>query len=267
MRRLFDALAAAVIRRPVAVVVAALLVTGVLGSFNGQMVNEDGVAVDNEVAEALDVVGTSSATDSPCPDRRRVHRRPRRPLGRRPPGDDRAAIHAILDSAVADTLAERSGQPPVVSYLDGAEQAVEQQGIALADLDDADVLELQPQTLEQLPGDVAARTEALTGRGDPPSVGLLLVFQDSQGLDEDAVTERQRALADVVDGAELPDGMSADAFSFGLLLTGTDIGPEVGRLFGTALLIILVVLAFVYWVRPEQSPAGASPGGPPPTSP
>jgi uncharacterized protein len=40
-------------------------------------------------------------------------------------------------------------------------------------------------------------------------------------------------------------------FSFGLLLTGTDIGPEIGRLFGTALLIILVVLAFVYWLKPE----------------
>jgi uncharacterized protein len=251
MTMVFETLSRTVTRHPLRVIVTVLVVTAVLGWLASQAVTEDGVAVENEVAEALDVV------EEEFGDRQSVLQ----VVLEREDGDVRSVDglratiglrDAILRSDVADTLAEGAGQPPIVSYLGGAEQAVEQQGIALGDLDDADVLELQQQTLEQLPGDVAARTEALTGRGDPPGVGLLLVFQDTRGLDEEAVTERQRSLADVIEGVALPDGWSADAFSFGLLLTGTDIGPEIGRLFGSALLIILAVLAIVYWLRPGR---------------
>ena len=53
MLRLFDRLAAAVSRRPVVVLLLVLLVTGGLGYLNGQMVQDDSFAVENEVADAL----------------------------------------------------------------------------------------------------------------------------------------------------------------------------------------------------------------------
>jgi uncharacterized protein len=113
------------------------------------------------------------------------------------------------------------------------------------------VAAFQSQALEQLPPQVAALFDGLTGDGDPPTAGLILVFQDTQGLDDEQVLEQQRELADVVASVSVPDGLTVDPFSFGLLLTGGDIGPEIGRLFGTAILIILVVLGFVYWLKPE----------------
>jgi hypothetical protein len=124
MRALFDALSSVVIRRPVAVIVATLVATVLLGVFNGQMVTDDGVAVDNELR-------------GPRHDRRGV-RRPavgaagRRGVARRgdvrsvdgcglarDPGGDRSRTPSPT------TLIDREGQPPVASFLGGAEQAVE----------------------------------------------------------------------------------------------------------------------------------------------
>jgi uncharacterized protein len=250
MTMLFDALARVVTRHPWPVLAAVLALTAVLGGMASQAVTDDGVAVDNELTEALDTI------DEEFGDPQSVLQ----VVLQRETGDIRSVDglvasreiqRAILADPVADTLTGPGGAPPIVSFLAGAEEAVERQGIEVRDLDDEDVRDLQRQALEELPDEVAARTAGLVAEGETPRVGLLLVFQDTRGLDEDAVLQRQRELATVVQQVELPDGVSADALSFGLLLTGTDIGPEVGRLFGTALLIILLVLALVYWVRPE----------------
>jgi uncharacterized protein len=251
MRSLFDALAGAVIRRPVVVVIAALLVTGVLGFFNGQMVDEDGVAVDNELSAALETLGDEFG------DRQSVVQL----VVESEDGSDvrsadalrtsLAIQDAIRGSELADTLIAGGQQPPIASYLGGAEEAVSRVGLDPAELDDEEVRALQEQALAQLPPQVAALFEGLIGQGDPPTAGLILVFQDTNGLDDDATLARQLQLAEVVAGVEAPDGLTVEPFSFGLLLGTSDIGPEVGRLFGTALLIILVVLGFVYWLRPE----------------
>jgi uncharacterized protein len=251
MRSLFDALAAAVIRRPVLVIVGALLVTGVLGFFNGQMVNEDGVAVDNELSAALETLGdefgdrqsvvqivveTDDGSDVRSADALRT---------------SLAIQRAIEGSPLAETLIAGGPQPPVASFLGGAEEAIGRAGLDPADLDDGQVRQLQEQALEELPPQVAALFDGLVGDGDPPTAGLILVFQDTNGLDEGATLERQQELADLIAGVETADGLTVEPFSFGLLLGTADIGPEVGRLFGTALLIILVVLGFVYWLKPE----------------
>jgi uncharacterized protein len=250
MSVLFGVLARTVIRRPGLVVSSVLLLTAVLGGLASQAVTEDGVAVDNELTEALDTI------DARFGDPQSVLQ----VVVQRSSGDVRSVEglvaateiqRAVLDDPVAATLTGAGGGPPVASFLAGAEQAVQQQGLEVGDLDDDRVRQLQEQALEELPEEIAARTDGLVGRGDVPRVGLLLFFQDTRGLDEDGVLDQQRELASVVAAADLPDGVSAEPFSFGLLLTGTDIGPEVGRLFGTALLIILLVLAVVYWVRPD----------------
>jgi uncharacterized protein len=250
MRALFDGLSSLLIRRPAAVVVAAVALSLVFGGFASQSVTDDGVAVENELTAAQDLI------DERFGDPQSVAQ-----LVVETDGDDirsadalRASLavqQAIRDSDLADTLITEGQQPPIASFLGGAELVVQEAGLDPAELDDAEVRALQDRAFEQLPPQVAGLFEGLVGTGEPPTTGLILVFQDTTGLDDDGVVELQRDLAEVVEQVELPDGLQIEAFSFGLLLTGTDIGPEIGRLFGTALLIILVVLAIVYWVRPD----------------
>jgi uncharacterized protein len=252
VRTLFDTLAAATIRRPAVVILLVLLATGVLGAFSSQAVTDDGVAVDNELTAAIDVL------DERFGDRQSVLQVVVTSTDGR---DVRSADalrttlaiqDAIAGSDVAGTLIPDDGQqPPVASYLGGAEAAVQQAGIDPDQLSDEQVRELQQDALAQLPDQVAALFASLTGDGEEPAAGLVLVFQDTAGLDEDEVLAQQQELAEVVASVDTPDGLAVDPFSFGLLLTGTDIGPEIGRLFGTALAIILLVLAFVYWLAPE----------------
>jgi uncharacterized protein len=250
MRALFDGLSSLLIRRPAVVAVAAVALSLVFGGFASQSVTDDGVAVENELTAAQDLI------DERFGDPQSVAQ-----LVVETDGDDirsadalRASLavqQAIRDSDLADTLITEGQQPPIASFLGGAELAVQEAGLDPAGLDDAEVRALQDQAFEQLPPQVAGLFEGLVGTGEPPTTGLILVFQDTTGLDDDGVAELQRDLAQVVERVELPDGLQVETFSFGLLLTGTDIGPEIGRLFGTALLIILVVLAIVYWVRPD----------------
>jgi uncharacterized protein len=252
VRSLFDALARVVTRRPVVVLVAALVASLVLGAFAGRAVNDDSVAVDNELSQALDTLGEEfgdaqsvlqivvTSTDG---------RDVRSADGL---ATTSAIAAAIRGSELADTLIADDGQqPPIASYLGGAEVGAQQAGTDPTALTDDEVRSLQQQALDQLPSQVAALFDGLLAEGDPPTAGLVLVFQDTNGLDDDATLAQQQELADLVAGVDVPQTMRVEPFSFGLLLTSSDIGPEVGRLFGTAFLIILVVLAFVYWLKPE----------------
>jgi uncharacterized protein len=251
VRTLFDTLARAVTRRPGRVLVAVLLVSAVFGFFNGQAVSDDGVAVENELTAAQDTL------DEEFGDRQSVLQ----VVVETTDGSDvrsadalattLAIQEAIAASNVAATLIDAGQQPPIASFLGGAELAVTMGGLDPAALDDQQVRALQEQALADLPPQVGALFEGLLGEGDPPTAGLVLVFQDTDGLDEEAALEQQRDLAAVIEEVDPPAAISVAPFSFGLLLTGSDVGPEVGRLFGTALLIILVVLAFVYWLKPE----------------
>ena len=251
MRRLFDVLARLVSRHPLVTVLLVVLVTGVLGSFAGQAVQEDGVAVDNELSDALATVNDTFGD-------------PRAVLqvvvqsadGRDVRNADtlRASLdlqEAISSSDLADTLISDGQQPPIASFLGAAEAGIERAGVDPAALDDEAVREFQAQGLEMLPPQVAGLFDGLLAEGDPPTSALLLVFQDTEGLDDAAVAELQGELAKVIDGVEVADGVQVDPFSIGLLLNAGDPGPEIGRLFGTAFLIIMVVLFFVYWIKPE----------------
>ncbi|MFO7961790.1 MAG: MMPL family transporter [Nitriliruptoraceae bacterium] len=251
MRRLFDGLAAAVSRHPVITVVLVLLVTGGLASFAGQGVQEDGVAVDNELSEALATVNDTFGDPQSVlqvvvqtTDGRDI-----RNVDTLQASLDIQA--AITSSDLADTLVAGGQQPPIASFLGAAEAGIEMAGVDPSTLDDEAVRRFQAEGLEVLPPPVAGLFEGLLGAGDPPTSALLLVFQETEGLDDAGVAELQRELAEVISDVEVADGVRVDPFSFGLLLTAGDPGPEIGRLFGTAFLIILVVLFFVYWVKPD----------------
>ena len=251
MRRLFDGLAALVSRRPVITVLLVVLVTGVLGSFAGQGVQEDGVAVDNELSDALATIDETFGDPQSV-----LQIVVQSTDGRDVRNADtlRASLDiqtAIQDSPLADTLVADGQQPPIASFLGAAEAGIGMAGVDPALLDDDAVRQFQAQALEMLPPQVAGLFEGLVGDGDPPTVGLILVFQDTGGLDDAEVADLQRELATVISDVEVADSVAVDPFSFGLLLTSGDPGPEIGRLFGTAFLIILIVLFFVYWIKPE----------------
>jgi uncharacterized protein len=255
MLTMFEGLARLVVRRPLLVILGVLVVTGGLGFYAGQQVNEQGVAVENDLTEALVVI------DERFGQPQSVVQVVIRTGGR----DVRSAAavrtvvairEAVESSEVGATLIAPGFQPQVVSFLDGAVQALAFQGRDVASVTDAEVPLLIEATAAQLPPEFAGLLAGLVGTGEPPTAGLMLFFLDTTGLDDEGVLERQRALARTIAAVPVPAGLLVDPFSFTLLLNAGDIGPEIGRLFGTALLIILIVLGFVYWLRPERGGRG-----------
>jgi uncharacterized protein len=251
VHRPFDALSGLIRRRPWLFVAVSVLLTVAIGAFAPQAEMEDGAAVDNELSAALETIdatfGDAQAVAQivvTSTDGQDVRRADGLTLSL-------AVQDAIGRSEVADTLIDGGAQPPIASYLGGAESGLEEAGVDPGQLTDQDVRTLQDDALDRLPPQVAGLLAGLLADDEPASAGLILVFQDTAGLDDEGVADLQRELAAVVDRVEVPDGLAVETFSFPMLLTNTDIGPEVGRLFGTALLIILAVLAVIYWVAPQ----------------
>jgi uncharacterized protein len=232
------------------VIIGTVVITAALGWFAGQIGFEDGVGIDNELSDALDVI------DERFADRTSVLQA----VVESTDGSDvrsadgfsltRDLQTTVSDDPVADTLVDDPPQPPVVSYLGAAEAVVEEEELDPADLDDEDVRELQERGREFLPEEAAAQVDELVA--DPPEVGLVLFFQDTEGLGEDEELERQRALAEVIEEVDAPDGLTVSPLLLPLLLEDEDTGAEIGRLFATALAIVMLALAIVYWVRPTS---------------
>ncbi|MBN1368992.1 MAG: MMPL family transporter [Dehalococcoidaceae bacterium] len=249
MQTLFRALAELIIKRPAVVIAAVLVVTVVLGVFATQSVTvQEVVTEDNELTRALDVIEENFGEPTSVLQ-----------VVLEAQGDIRSAASlaalssiekAILESDAAATLVSGGQQPPVVSFLTGVARAAEAAGMNPAQLSDEMVAAFQQKAIEMAPPQFAALYESLMGSGEPPSSGLMLVFQDTTGLGPLEVIEQQRELFDVIKTVEAPEGVSVTPFSFGLLLTASDPGPEIGRLFGIAMGIVLLILAVVYWLRP-----------------
>lgn len=239
----FGQVADLVLRRPLVVLSVLLVVTAALAGLSTRAVTVDASEVENETTRVLDDLAERFGN------RRSVVQiivtaegDVRSTAALRAVRDIRAAIEA---SELAGTLAEEPEQPAIVSFLAGAEQTDPDT------LDDAEVRALRERAVAQAPPRLRGLLGGLLADTDPPRSGLILVFQDTEGLDEQAVLAQQQALAELVRGVPVPDGITVEPFSFPLMLGGQDLGPEVARLFGTALAVILVVLAVVYWVRPE----------------
>lgn len=86
------------------------------------------------------------------------------------------------------------------------------------------------------------------------SSGLMILFLNSPDQADSAAFEafslRQQAFVDELNQLDLPDGFEATGFSFELIFaTGGDSTAEIGRMFGLAALIIVVILMFNYWRR------------------
>lgn len=108
-----------------------------------------------------------------------------------------------------------------------------------------------------IPAEFAGQVEALLSDDADPdaataSSGLMIVFLENPTTEAAFAdfSERQQAFVDELDAASFPEGYSAGAFSFGLIFSaGGDATGEIGRMFGLAAAIIVVVLLFNFWVR------------------
>lgn len=243
------------LHRPLAVVLAMVGATVVLAGFASQSVMEEGVAVENEYSTALGVLderfGDPQAVLQVMFQTNGTDVRSAGAL------DTSLAIQSAIEkSGLDDTLSEGDQQPPLVSFLAAAEFVAVQRDLDPDELSDEQVRELDRDGREQLPPQVAGLLDELVSPGEPPGAGLLLAFQDTSDLTDEQILDRQRQLAEVVRSVDVPLGLAVSPLSLELLLEDNEIGGEIGRLFGTALTIILIVLAAVYWLRPTPGRRG-----------
>lgn len=170
-----------------------------------------------------------------------------------------AIQEAVTTSDAATYLAEQPERPAVVTHIGPVFQAAAMAGVDPTGADGATVDQLYRDALAQMPDEQRGLVTALLPDGTDPAAAatdraLALVFLDLSELgdDFDAIAAVEADLADAVRAAELPAGVTAEPFAFPLLFADTDaFEREIGRLFGLAALIILLILAFVYLVRPR----------------
>jgi hypothetical protein len=168
----------------------------------------------------------------------------------------RRVTESILGGALQTYLVTDEETPPVVSYLSPVEQAIAQGAPAPAT--DAEVKQLYGLAVSEMPAEQAglvqgllpetADREAMTS----PS-GLMLSFSIGS-FDDQAFVDASGVAAEQITATPLPDGITAEPFSFELLFSGEDeFQAEIGRLFASAGLIILLVLATVFLVFPRKT--------------
>ncbi len=271
MKALVNNLSRLVSRAPVVVLVSVLVLTAVFGFFSSQVVITDGnegFAPDAEELLAQERISELFGDDSSASVLQVIVTGDGDVLTT----DGLAAVRTVADvitsSDLGPLLAESPERPALVSYLLPIE--VQAQEGAPAPRTDAELKEAFRTGVAELPPDVGGiATTLLSGDRDLEAAtarrGLLLVFLNAPGFDEtgdpdafdpgadfEDFTELEEQVAAQIRATDLPDGFTAEPFSFELIFaTGDEFQAEVGRLFGMAALIILVILFFVFWLHPR----------------
>ena len=267
MKAIVSALAAFSRRMPWVVIVLTLALTGVLGSFAGQVVIAEGnegfapespeIAAQERIGEYFGDEGTGSTIQV---------------IVREEGGDvitaagletAMAAALTIRGSQVGEHITETEEQPGVVHFLSGVEGAMLAEGLTVDDMTDEMVKQFYTASLDPAaapPEQVSFLTRLVSQDFDEQtastSAGMVLAFVGSYpGADTEEAFNNQVdaevALADDLAGVE--SDLEIRPFSFGLLLGGfEDFTTEVGQLFALAFVVILVILAFVYWLAPGK---------------
>ncbi len=179
-----------------------------------------------------------------------------------------AVQDAIRQSDVADLLAGRVGGD-IVGYMDPVVQALSfratEMGIPfetiVANVTDANVKEAFTQGVAALPPEISGLFTGLFGASSyidqvTAATGLIVVFLNVADLDDPDLTILQAKEVDMAESIAAVETTASDAaaFSFALLFANADeFQSEIGRLFGTAFGIIVLILLFVYWTRKHAS--------------
>ncbi len=267
MKRFIRVLSAAVRRAPVPILIGAIVLTVVFGAFvpqQEQAVGNEGFSPDSEeflAAQTIDDIFTASSEVA-------VQILVSSESGNLITADGiraYAAIRqAVLDSRASEIMGHRADGEAggdIEGFYEQVLVNLEVQGIDPATLDDAGAVEVVQETLASLPPEAVdgflLPERAQIDAGESPS-GLMVVFLALSKLEDDPdQVELQAIEVDMADAvrraaAATSDDISAEAFSFALLFANQDeFEAEVGRLFGTAFLIILAILGFVFWIHPR----------------
>ena len=171
--------------------------------------------------------------------------------------DTVTAINSVLASgALSDNLSFVPGRGTSFSYLDPVILQAAKSGVTVASDEDVKDLYIEATTGPEANPQFASLISQNGDLSAPTAqAGLVLVFTKVPGgIEEeafDAAIEIDSEVAEAVRAIPTPVGLEVIPFSFNLLFEDTgDVDSEIGRLFGLAALIILVILCFVYWLKP-----------------
>ena len=169
-----------------------------------------------------------------------------------------AVSETVANGSLGDVLVDQGGGP-IFTFLAPVQGAIAE-GAPMPATDD-ELRSLFQNSLSELPPEQAGFVEGLLPVGGeiggPASdKGLMIIFTSgAESVDTiDQFVDASAAAADEISATALPAGFTAQPFSFELLFADQDeFTQEIGRLFGTAFLIIMVVLALVFLIKPRRS--------------
>ena len=269
MKSFVNLLASLVRRSPWGVLAGAIALTMLFGFFLPQQEmasGNEGFSPDSAEFKALDTISEYFSDNSEEPVQIVMTARDGDLLTADGLRDYVAVQAAIKGSEVSDLFKDRPGGD-LVGYFDpvvqGLMQRAEDDGVPfdalLANVTDADVKGAFRDALAEVPPELADLFSGLLAAGSdlaaPSSdTGLMVAFLNVADLDDPDQTILQEKEVDMAAAIAAVDTTATDgaAFSFALLFADADeFAAEIGRLFATAFLIIILILLFVYWVIPR----------------
>jgi len=262
-----------VAKSPWMIIVATLVITLILGAFLPQQetaTGNEGFSPDSPEWLAQDVIAEYFSDNSEEPVQVVVSARGGEDLLTAAGFRDYLAIReAIANSEAAQRLFRDRPGGDVVGFFDpliqGLTMRAQEMGVSfetlVGGLTDTDVKQGLLQSFELVPAETRGLVEGLFGDSSDLSVpssqtGLMVVFLNVADLDDPDFTllqELEVAMAADITAATGEQSVSdGSAFSFALLFADTsEFESEIGRLFGTAFLIIIAILLFVFWINPR----------------
>jgi uncharacterized protein len=253
MRLVLDLLARATASRPIALLVLLAVTTGILGVFASQQrVDADltAFAPDTERSRAYERIqddfGVGAATVQVIVDAGEG----RDVLAPAPLADTRTILEALERSApLQAVLAEPSAAgPSIASFADPVLGALEQQGIDLGTVPEAELDAIVQQTFASPQGSQLALLLSRDRDLEAGSAqGGLIIVRLAPELDENGAADAARAVRQAVEAAELT-ATRALAFNRAILITDLEGGlvDELPFLLGLSLLLIVGILTLLY---------------------
>ncbi len=266
MKSLVNGLSAAVARFPWLVIIVTVIISVVLGGLSGQFQPEedsnDSFAPEAPELEAADRIRELFGDDSTTSVMQViVDSGGGNVISLSGLQATQSVEETVRSGAFGEILAESGdpqGQPAVVSFMAPVQQALAQG--APAPTTDAEVQALYSMAVAELPPEQAGLlTQLLPAGGDADALtadkGLMIIVTTGpESTDEfDAFVDLSAEAGAEISDTPMPDGYSANPFSFELLFSDQDeFQAEIGRLLGTAILIIALVLTLVFLIIPRR---------------